>query len=87
MADQIYTKLMEKFAKRGGVYPGMDIPEFYEMASELFSPEEASVAVAIPKGFSTAEQVAQDPGQEQGGGRAHSTYDGEQRALRVRQAE
>ncbi len=60
MADQIYTKLMEKFAKRGGVYPGMDIPEFYEMASELFSPEEAAVAVALPKGFSTAEQVAKN---------------------------
>jgi Pyruvate/2-oxoacid:ferredoxin oxidoreductase delta subunit len=57
--DQIYKQLMEKFAKRGGAYPGMDIPEFYEMAKELFSPEEASVAVAIPKGFSTAGQVAQ----------------------------
>jgi Pyruvate/2-oxoacid:ferredoxin oxidoreductase delta subunit len=37
----------------------MDIPEFYEMASVLFSPEEASVAAAMPKGFSTAEQLAQ----------------------------
>lgn len=56
---------MEKFAKRGGVYPGMDIPEFYEMARELFSPEEASVAVGIPKGFSTAEQVARALGRSE----------------------
>jgi Pyruvate/2-oxoacid:ferredoxin oxidoreductase delta subunit len=49
---------MQKFAKRGGVYPGMDIPEFYEMAQELFTAEEAEVAVAIPRGFSTAEAVA-----------------------------
>ena len=41
MADQIYKGLMEKFAKKGGRYPGMDIPEFYEMARALFAPEEA----------------------------------------------
>jgi Pyruvate/2-oxoacid:ferredoxin oxidoreductase delta subunit len=58
MADEIYRDLMEKFAKRGGRYPGMDIPEFYALAEELFTPEEASVAVAMPKGFSTAEQLA-----------------------------
>ncbi len=59
MAGQIYKELMEKFARRGGRYPGMDIPEFYELARELFTPEEASVATAMPKGFSTAEQLAQ----------------------------
>jgi Pyruvate/2-oxoacid:ferredoxin oxidoreductase delta subunit len=59
MEDQIYRELMQKFAQRGGRYPGMDIPEFYEMARALFSPEEASVAAAMPKGFSTAEQLTQ----------------------------
>jgi Pyruvate/2-oxoacid:ferredoxin oxidoreductase delta subunit len=59
MADQIYKGLMEKFAKKGGRYPGMDIPEFYELASELFTPEEASVAAAMPKGFCTAEQLTE----------------------------
>jgi Pyruvate/2-oxoacid:ferredoxin oxidoreductase delta subunit len=62
MSDQIYRELMEKFAKRGGRYPGMDIPEFYELARELFAPEEAVVATAMPKGFSTAEQLAQSLG-------------------------
>ena len=57
MADQIYKGLMEKFAKKGGRYPGMDIPEFYELTSELFTPEEASVAAAMPKGFCTAKQL------------------------------
>ena len=59
MEDQIYRKLMQKFAQRGGRYPGTDIPEFFEMARALFSPEEASVAAVMPKGFSTAEQLAQ----------------------------
>jgi len=58
MADPIYTRLMNRFAKNGGMYPGMDIPEFYDMASELFTPREAAVAAAIPKGLSTAEQIA-----------------------------
>lgn len=58
MADPIYTKLMNRFAGHGAMYPGMDIPEFYAMASELFAPEEAAVAVAIPKGLSTAPQIA-----------------------------
>jgi Pyruvate/2-oxoacid:ferredoxin oxidoreductase delta subunit len=66
MADPIYKELMRKFAKRGGRYPGMDVPEFYEMARELFTPDEASVAVALPKGLSTAEQVAQTLGRDVG---------------------
>jgi Pyruvate/2-oxoacid:ferredoxin oxidoreductase delta subunit len=62
MADQIYKRLMERFARGGVRYPGMDIPEFYELASELFTPEEASVAAAMPKGFVTAEQLAESLG-------------------------
>jgi Pyruvate/2-oxoacid:ferredoxin oxidoreductase delta subunit len=59
MEDQIYRRLMEKFARKGGRYPGMDVPEFYELARELFTPEEASVASAMPKGFCSAEQLAE----------------------------
>ncbi len=58
MAEAVYTRLMNRFAKHGGMYPGMDIPEFYDMASELFTPQEAAVAAAMPKGLSTAEQIA-----------------------------
>ena len=59
MADPIYKGLMERFAQRGVRYPGMDIPEFYELASELFTSEEASVAAAMPKGFCTAEKLTE----------------------------
>jgi len=65
MADEIYRDLMQKFARRGGRYPGMDIPEFYAMASALFTPEEAAVAIALPKGFSTAAQVAEALGRSE----------------------
>jgi Pyruvate/2-oxoacid:ferredoxin oxidoreductase delta subunit len=59
MTDEIYKGLMNRFTKQGGRYPGMDIPEFYEMVIELFSPEEASVATAMPKGAFRSEQLAQ----------------------------
>jgi Pyruvate/2-oxoacid:ferredoxin oxidoreductase delta subunit len=58
MIDPIYRELMNAFARKGGIYPGMDIPEFYAMASELFTPEEAAVAVAMPKGFFQVEELA-----------------------------
>ncbi|MBW1802237.1 MAG: 4Fe-4S dicluster domain-containing protein [Deltaproteobacteria bacterium] len=45
MAEKTYMQLCETMARRGGMYPGMDIPEFYEMAQELFSPEEAAVSM------------------------------------------
>lgn len=59
MADGIYRGLMERFARGGGRYPGLDIPEFYDLARELYNPEEAAVAAAMPKGFVTAEQLAE----------------------------
>ncbi len=59
MSSEVYKNLLEVMKKRGGGYAGMDIPEFYEMASALFTPEEAAAAVALPKGFSTAAQVAE----------------------------
>ena len=57
MTDATYKELMNRFAQEGGRYPGMDIPEFYELVMELFSPEEASVAAAIPAGLCTSEQL------------------------------
>ena len=60
MADPIYEQLMQKFAGRGR-YPGMDIPEFYEMARELYTPEEAAVAVAIAAAMSPATAATSQP--------------------------
>ena len=42
MSKEIYAKLCETMAKRGGMYPGVDIPEFYELVQELFTPPAGS---------------------------------------------
>jgi hypothetical protein len=34
--EEGYKKLCQALARRGGGYPGMDIPEFYALARELF---------------------------------------------------
>ncbi|RPH48475.1 MAG: hypothetical protein EHM85_16895 [Desulfobacteraceae bacterium] len=58
MADKVYRQLYETMAKRGGLYSGMDIPEFYNLVEELFTPEEASVYMAIPPGYSPPGTIA-----------------------------
>ncbi|HMK77088.1 MAG TPA: 4Fe-4S dicluster domain-containing protein [Thermodesulfobacteriota bacterium] len=64
MAKKVYHGLCEVLAKRGGRYPGKDIPEFYALVEELFTPEEAAVYNAIPKGFHPAEAIAKGMGKE-----------------------
>jgi hypothetical protein len=58
MPEKVYHDLCDVLAKRRGMYPGKDIPEFYTLVEELFTPEEAAVYNAIPKGFNPAEAVA-----------------------------
>ena len=65
MAQEVYKELCEATGKRGGMYPGMDIPEFYELAEELFTPEEAVVYMAIPRGFSPANIIAKNMGKSE----------------------
>jgi ferredoxin len=48
MMEESYKKLCQAMARRGGRYPGMDIPEFYALVQELFTPEEAAVAAIMP---------------------------------------
>ena len=31
MEEQVYQELCQKMAKRGGRFPGMDIPEYYNL--------------------------------------------------------
>ena len=62
MASQVYRELCERMSMRGGMYPGMDIPEFYELVQELFTPDEAAVYIAIPKGFNPAGAIAKAMG-------------------------
>ncbi|MBW2611973.1 MAG: hypothetical protein JRE14_01295 [Deltaproteobacteria bacterium] len=58
MSQGIYKDLLEVMKKRGGGYAGMDIPEFYAMAEVLFTPEEAEVNNAMPRGPFTAVGLA-----------------------------
>jgi hypothetical protein len=46
-------------AKRRDRYPGVDIPEFYALMEELFTPKEAAVYIAIPRGFHPAGTIAE----------------------------
>ena len=64
MAQQVYRELCELLTKRGGKYPGKDIPQFYVLVEELFTPVEAAVYNAIPKGFHPAEAIAGEIGKE-----------------------
>ncbi len=58
MEEQVYQELCQKMAKRGGRFPGMDIPEYYNLIKELFTPEEAAVFNAIPKGYHPTDTIA-----------------------------
>ena len=62
MTTEIYQKLCQTLAKRRGRYPGVDIPEFYSLMEELFTPEEAEVYCAIPRGFNPAGTIAEAVG-------------------------
>jgi len=65
MPAEVYRRLCEAMAKRGAEYRGMDIPEFYPMAEELFTPEEAEVFLAIPRGYHPASAVATQMGKSE----------------------
>ena len=58
MAAEVYRRLCEAMIKRGGEYPGMEIPEFYALVEELFTPQEAEVYLAIPRGYHPANVIA-----------------------------
>jgi Pyruvate/2-oxoacid:ferredoxin oxidoreductase delta subunit len=58
MAEKLYHQLCETMKNRGGMFPGMDIPEFYELAETLFSPEEAVISIGLPRGLHPAVDIA-----------------------------
>ena len=62
MAKKVYHDLCEVLAKRRGRYPGKDIPEFHSLVEELFTPEEAAVYNAIPKGYNPGRSRCQGNG-------------------------
>ena len=58
MAAEVYQQLCEAMATRGVEYQGMNIPEFFAVVEELFTPEEANVFLAIPRGYHPANAIA-----------------------------
>jgi Pyruvate/2-oxoacid:ferredoxin oxidoreductase delta subunit len=62
MPAEVYQRLCETMAKRGGEYPGKDIPEFYALVEALFTPEEAEVLIAVPRGYHPASAIATEMG-------------------------
>ena len=60
MVQQVYKKLFEVMKNRRGPYTGIEIPEFYELVEELFTPEEAEVNNQMTKEPSTAADIARE---------------------------
>jgi len=62
MTDPVYRELLQVMKKRGGDFSGMDIPEFFAMVEEMFTPAEAEVNNAMPRGLFAAAGLAKDMG-------------------------
>ena len=65
MSKEVYKELLEVMKSRRGSYAGEDIPEFYAMVEEMFTPEQAQVNNAMPKGPFTAANLAEQMGQDE----------------------
>jgi Pyruvate/2-oxoacid:ferredoxin oxidoreductase delta subunit len=65
MKSQAYKQMLAVMLKRGGPYAALDIPEFYEMVEELFSPEEAEVNNSLSRTPLTAAELANQMGKNE----------------------
>ncbi len=57
--QKVYRELLEVMKSRGGPYAGADIPEFFALVQELFTPEEAEINNALPRKPTAAEDIAE----------------------------
>ena len=64
MNDQVYKNMIEVMNSRGGAIGGMDVPEFYTVVKALFTPEEAEINNAMPRGTFAAEALAGEMGKD-----------------------
>lgn len=62
MKADVYKQLFEVMKSRRGPYTGIEIPEFYNLVQELFTPEEAEVNNAMSRKPSLAKDVAAELG-------------------------
>ncbi len=65
MSAQVYKDLLEVMKSRRGPYAGMDIPEFYELVEELFTPREAEVNNVLGKKPLPAGDIAKEMGRDE----------------------
>jgi len=65
MESQVYKNMLDVMTKRGGPLAGMDIPEFYALVQELFTPEEAELNNALPRNPVTAAEIAKEKGKNE----------------------
>lgn len=54
-----YMKLIDAMNARNTVLPSVPIDEFFTLSRELFTPEEAEIASAMPVGYSSIEQIVE----------------------------
>jgi Pyruvate/2-oxoacid:ferredoxin oxidoreductase delta subunit len=65
MSEQVYKDMIDVMNKRGMLFGGMDVPEFYRVVKELFTPEEAEINNAMPQGTFTAVDMAKEMGKDE----------------------
>ncbi|MGB8706859.1 MAG: 4Fe-4S binding protein [Dehalococcoidia bacterium] len=58
MTQEVYNKLADALNARSMTYPSVPCDEFYTLAEELFTPEQAAIASNIPLNPVTAEELA-----------------------------
>lgn len=62
MSEQVYKDMIGVMSGRSPLFGGMDIPEFFTLVEELFTPEEAGINNAMPSGKFTAADLAEKMG-------------------------
>jgi electron transport complex protein RnfB len=58
MTEEVYKKLADALNARSATYPSVPCDEFYALAKELFTPEQAEIASSMPLNPVTAEELA-----------------------------
>ncbi|MCJ7655278.1 MAG: hypothetical protein MUO97_08305 [Dehalococcoidia bacterium] len=48
MTEEVYKKLADALNARSVTYPSIPCDEFYALAKELFTPEQAEIASSMP---------------------------------------
>lgn len=59
MVDAVYEKLAGALNARSTAFPAVKCDEFYDLVSFLFTPGEAAIAVAMPLGNASLEEIAE----------------------------